>query len=381
MRLPGPGRDQARVVERVDDLRPLARLVVDLLVRARGEEATRTSSRRAAGRAARVPPAVETMSCSAIPHSTNRSGYASSKARTRQSEARSASRTTRSSRSRAELDERLAVRVDDVLVRDCRPARTGAGLRLALERSPRRRRRASAPARARERSRPRPRAARRCARRARRTPARTTRRRERRRASGTCRRPRASAAGCSMNETPLPLIVRATSACGRSSTVAERCERRREAARDVVAVTGRDVPAERAELRLEVAERRRSRPSACPTGARCGRRRPSGLPRRSCAAACSALAVLPLLQLAVADHHDDAAAAAEVPLRPRDPAPLRDAHAERAGVRLDPRHCRRRDGRRARRGGGAAGAARAGSRRARRAPRRGPGTSWPFDEK
>ena len=37
--LPGPGRDQPRVVERVDDLRALARLVVDLLVRARGEEA------------------------------------------------------------------------------------------------------------------------------------------------------------------------------------------------------------------------------------------------------------------------------------------------------------------------------------------------------
>ena len=43
VRLAGPGRNQAGVVERVDDLRPLARLVVDLLVRARGEEATRTS--------------------------------------------------------------------------------------------------------------------------------------------------------------------------------------------------------------------------------------------------------------------------------------------------------------------------------------------------
>ncbi len=43
VRLPRPGRDQPRVVEGVDDLRPLARLVVDLLVRARGEEATRTS--------------------------------------------------------------------------------------------------------------------------------------------------------------------------------------------------------------------------------------------------------------------------------------------------------------------------------------------------
>ena len=38
VRLPRAGRDQPGVVERVDDLRPLARLVVDLLVRARREE-------------------------------------------------------------------------------------------------------------------------------------------------------------------------------------------------------------------------------------------------------------------------------------------------------------------------------------------------------
>ena len=38
VRLSRAGGDQPRVVQRVDDLRPLARLVVDLLVRARGEE-------------------------------------------------------------------------------------------------------------------------------------------------------------------------------------------------------------------------------------------------------------------------------------------------------------------------------------------------------
>ena len=38
VRLPRPGRDQPGVVERVDDLRLLARLVVDLLVRSRREE-------------------------------------------------------------------------------------------------------------------------------------------------------------------------------------------------------------------------------------------------------------------------------------------------------------------------------------------------------
>ncbi len=46
--------------------------------------------------------------------------------------------------------------------------------------------------------------------------------------------------------------------------------------------------------------------------------------------------VLTLLQLAVADHDDDPPAAAEVALRPRDPPALRDPHAERSGVRLDP---------------------------------------------
>ena len=39
MRLAGTGRDQPGVVQRVHDLRPLARLVVDLLVRARREKA------------------------------------------------------------------------------------------------------------------------------------------------------------------------------------------------------------------------------------------------------------------------------------------------------------------------------------------------------
>ena len=43
MRLARPGRDETRVVERVDHLRALARLVVDLLVRAGREETTRTS--------------------------------------------------------------------------------------------------------------------------------------------------------------------------------------------------------------------------------------------------------------------------------------------------------------------------------------------------
>ena len=47
------------------------------------------------------------------------------------------------------------------------------------------------------------------------------------------------------------------------------------------------------------------------------------------------LVVLTLLQLAVTDHDDDTSSAPEPPLRPRDPAPLRDPHPERARVRLD----------------------------------------------
>ena len=105
----------------------------------------------------------------------------------------------------------------------------------------------------------------------------------------------------------------------------------------VVAVARLDLPAERAELRLEVAERedllRRlvglqlvvvdDDPEAAEPVV--GRR----LER---------LPVLALLQLAVAGHHDDDAAPAGLPLRPRDPASLGDAHAERAGVGLDPGH-------------------------------------------
>ena len=49
------------------------------------------------------------------------------------------------------------------------------------------------------------------------------------------------------------------------------------------------------------------------------------------------LPVLSLLELPVTGHHDDDSVAAEVPLRPRDSAALRDPHAERAGVRLDAR--------------------------------------------
>ena len=104
----------------------------------------------------------------------------------------------------------------------------------------------------------------------------------------------------------------------------------------VVAVARLDLPPERAELRGEVAEREDlvgplvglelvavdDDPESAEPVVR------GGLER---------LPVLALLQLAVACHHDGQTTTAGAPLAPRDPAPLRDAHAERAGVGLDAR--------------------------------------------
>ena len=107
--------------------------------------------------------------------------------------------------------------------------------------------------------------------------------------------------------------------------------------RMVVPVNRLDVPAERTELRLEVAERDdflgrlvgldlvavHDDPEPAEPLVR------GGLER---------LPVLSFLELPVARHHDDQPLPAEPTLRERDPTALGDAHAERAGARLDPRH-------------------------------------------
>ncbi len=103
----------------------------------------------------------------------------------------------------------------------------------------------------------------------------------------------------------------------------------------VVPVAGDDAAAERDELRLEALEREDLlggpvRLELVPVDE--DEQPPDPLVRRRL----QRLPVLPLLELAVARHHDDAAAAAEMPLRPGDPPRLGDAHAERARVRLDP---------------------------------------------
>ena len=140
--------------------------------------------------------------------------------------------------------------------------------------------------------------------------------------------------------------------------LAERLERVTKLA-DVVAVTGHDVPAEGTEPGLELAERddlvrRLVRLELVAIDD--DRKARQALVRGGL----EPFVVLTLLQLAVADHDDDPPAAAEVPLRPRDPAALRDAHTERARSWPRYRGLRRPDDRRAHRDGAASTAAQRG---------------------
>ena len=133
MRLPGTGRDQARVVERIDHLRPLAGLVVDLLVRTRSEErcervrdGQQAVPREAGGGRDHVllgdPALDEPLRVRELegPHAAVRG-----EVRVEDDEILPLG---------TEADELLAVRVDDVLVRDSGPAGPRARLGLALER-------------------------------------------------------------------------------------------------------------------------------------------------------------------------------------------------------------------------------------------------------
>ncbi len=139
-----------------------------------------------------------------------------------------------------------------------------------------------------------------------------------------------------MKETPLPLIVRATSGLRPVLDLAERGERRAELL-EGVPVARHHVPAERSESLLELADRddlvgRLVRLQLVPVDDD-GEAGEPFVRRRL-----QPFVVLALLQLAVAEHDDDSTASTEMPLRPRDPATLRDPHPERARVRLDPRH-------------------------------------------
>ena len=290
--LPGPGRDQPGVVERVDDLRPLARLVVDLLVRARGEEAGERVDDRQRGRAAPCPP--PSRPCPARRCRTRRSGRGrrARTPRTRQSEARSASSTTSSGRVAAELDERLAVgrrrRTRRVTLRrrrgrrrrsPARPARPPPALLERRRRGSRRERRRGRARRAASSIR-----ADELVAGARRTP--------RRPGAPACQRyvppPSASATRVLHERDALPLD-RVARRAPWAAVVARPKAREGVAQRGVVvAVAGHDVASRTRAASPRGRRARGSPPSACPTGARCGRRRPRARRRRSCAAAWSA---------------------------------------------------------------------------------------------
>src|SRR6185295_2002403 len=133
----------------------------------------------------------------------------------------------------------------------------------------------------------------------------------------------------------LPLDRARDERLGPIADLAERLERVAKLA-DVVSVAGRDVPAKRAEPSFEITERHdlvRRLVRLELVAIDDDRESRQALVRGSL----KPFVVLTLLQLAVAHHDDDASAAAEVALRPRDPAALRDAHSERPGVRFDAR--------------------------------------------
>ena len=139
-----------------------------------------------------------------------------------------------------------------------------------------------------------------------------------------------------MNETPLPLTVCATSAFGASPPSRNRAKTPR-SARVVVPVGRLDVPAERAQLRLEVAERDDLLRPLVGLHLVAVDDDPEA-PEPLVGGGLERLPVLALLELPVARHHDDPPLAPERALRQRDPASLRDAHPERARAGLDPRH-------------------------------------------
>jgi hypothetical protein len=105
----------------------------------------------------------------------------------------------------------------------------------------------------------------------------------------------------------------------------------------VVTVDGVDLPAEGAELRLQVAQR--DDLLGPPVGLDLVAIDDDPEPAEPLLGRClERLPVLALLELSVAGHHDDTPSPAEPPLRKRDPPALRDAHAERARAGLDPGH-------------------------------------------
>ena len=337
MRLPRPGGDQARVVHRVDDLRALARLVVDLLVGARREEARK-----------RVDDGQEPVPGHARGHRDHvllGDPVLDEPAGLRELEPAHAAvggqvgvEHHEPRLPRRELEQRLPVGRGDVLLGDAGTGRRGActALRLALE---------AALALGVER--------------------RNDLERERREAdavdplaqpalelagrggevlvTGRARVPAVRAAA--LGERPRVLHERDALAldrlrdedAGRLLRVLPQLSEGMPERGVVVAVARHDAAAERAQLRLEALEREDllGRPVGLELVAVDDHEQATDALVRG---RLERLPVLAFLELAVAGHDDDAPSATEVSLRPRDPTRLRDPHPERAGVRLDPRH-------------------------------------------
>ncbi len=131
--LPGPGRDQPRVVQRVHDPGVLARLVVDLLVRARGEERrerVRDGKQPVSGKAGRRRDHV-LLRDPALDEPVRKGELECADAAVRGEVGVEDDELLVLG---AEPDELLAVGIDDVLVRDLRAACACTRLGLALER-------------------------------------------------------------------------------------------------------------------------------------------------------------------------------------------------------------------------------------------------------
>src|SRR6266566_703072 len=105
----------------------------------------------------------------------------------------------------------------------------------------------------------------------------------------------------------------------------------------VVTVAGLDVPAERTQLGLEIAQGEDLLRGFVGLKLVPVDDDPEVVSPLS-SGSLQRLEVLSFLQLSVARHYDDAPAATEQALCPCHAAALGDAHPQRAGVRLDPRH-------------------------------------------
>ena len=336
VRLPRAGRDQTRVVERVDDLRALARLVVDLLVRPRREEGRERVDDREEARAA--PARRRSRPCPARRSRTRRTDRdRPARTRARGSRRRGRRRARRAARARSPSSTSASPYASTTYssvtpVGSARPRRSPARLRGCARLLDRARAARTSAARGRARRTP-PRSARRAPR----ARARTARRPERPRASGRCRRPRASADRM-LHERDALALDRVRDERLRPSRRPRGSARRRP--RSAAWSCPSQVSTSQPNARSFVSRSPSARISSVGLSD-CSSLRSTTIqspPRRSWAAAWSASQFWPSCSSPSPVITTTTPSRPTSALRPRDPATLRDAHAERARVRLDSRH-------------------------------------------